>query len=169
MPKRFEFSAEFEHPVERVHALLTDETYWRSRIPPESRGTVEVVGAVDGDGRPLVTVTMIETVDADSFPSLVRTVVRGEMRMQRVDSWSPVGDGRASGRVEGTSTGIPVVIDGVYELRPHRGGAVLDVRGSVTVKVPLIGGRIEVLARQMVGQMVARDRDAARHRLAEGD
>lgn len=169
MPKRFEFSAEFEHPVERVHSLLTDEAYWRSRIPPESRGTVEVLESADDNGRSLVTVTMTETVDADSFPSLVRTVVRGELRMRRVDTWSPVGDGRASGRVEGTSTGIPVVIDGVYDLRPHRGGAVLDVRGSVTVKVPIIGGRIEVLARQMVGQMMARDRDEAQRRLGEGD
>jgi uncharacterized protein YndB with AHSA1/START domain len=165
MPKRFEFSAEFGHPVERVHALLTDEEYWRSRLATGSRGTVQVAESVDPEGRPLVTVTMTETVDPGNFPSLVRKVVRGEMRMQRVDSWSPIDDGRASGRVEGTSTGIPVAIAGDYDLRPQAGGSLLAVRGTITAKVPVIGGSIEALARQMVGQMVARDRDEVLRRL----
>lgn len=167
MPKRFEFSAEFGHPVERVHALLTDEKYWRSRLAPSSGGTVEVVESRGRDGRPLVTVTMTETVDPGNFPSLVRKVVRGEMRMQRVDAWSPVDDGRASGRVEGTSTGIPVTITGDYDLRPRSGGSLLAVSGTITAKVPMIGGSIEALARQMVGQMVARDRDEVLRRLTE--
>lgn len=165
MPKRFEFSAEFGHPVERVHALLTDEEYWRSRLSPGSRAAVQVAESVDPEGRPLVTVTMTETVDPGNFPPLVRRVVRGEMRMQRVDSWSPIDDGRASGRVEGASTGIPVAIVGDYDLRPDAGGALLAVRGTITAKVPVIGGSIEALARQMVGQMVARDRDEVLRRL----
>lgn len=167
MPKSFEFSAEFAHPVERVYAVLTDEAYWRGRLAPDSRAAVQVVDSLDGDGRPLVTVTMTETVDSASFPALVRKAVRGEMRMQRVDSWSPVGDGRASGRVEGTSTGIPVVIRGDYDLGPHAGGALLAVRGTITAKVPVIGGSIETLARQMVGQMVTRDRDEVLRRLTD--
>ncbi|RVW10670.1 DUF2505 domain-containing protein [Prescottella agglutinans] len=168
MPKRFEFSAEFDHPVERVHALLTDEDYWRSRVAAESRAVVQVGEEADGDGPPVVTVTMTETVDPDNFPALVRKVIRGEMRMERTDVWCPVDGGRAAGRVTGRSTGIPVAIDGEYALRPNGAGAVLDVRGTITVRVPLVGGQIELLARQMVSQMVERDRVAAQRRL-DGD
>jgi len=167
MPKRFEFSAEFEYPVERVHALLTDEGYWRSRLAPGSGGTVEVLESADHDGCPLVTVTMTETVDPGNFPSLVRKVVRGEMRMQRIDMWGPVDDGRAAGRVEGASTGIPVAITGDYDLSPLGDGALLAVSGTITAKIPVIGGSIEALARQMVGQMVARDRDELLRRLTD--
>lgn len=169
MPKQFEFSAEFDHPVERVHALLTDEGYWRSRVADGPRAAVEVDVDRDGDGVPVVTVTMTDVVDADGFPALVRRVIRGELRMERVDVWRPVHGGRAAGRVRGTSSGIPVSIDGEYELSPRRGGSVLDVRGTITVRIPLVGGQIELLARQMVSQMVERDRDEARRRLAAAE
>jgi len=169
MPKQFEFSAEFDHPVERVHALLTDEEYWRSRVADGARAAVRVGAEQDTDGVPVVTVTMTDVVDADGFPALVRKVVRGEMRMERVDVWRPVADGRAAGRVRGTSSGIPVAIDGEYALSPRGGGSVLDVRGTITVRIPLVGGQIELLARQMVSQMVERDGDEARRRLSAAE
>lgn len=167
MPKRFEFSAEFDHPVEQVHALLTDESYWRSRLADGPRAEVQVRDDRDVDGVPVVTITMSDVVDPDGFPALVRKVIRGEMRMERVDAWRPVDGGRAAGRVRGSSTGIPVAIDGEYALNPRDGGSVLDVRGTITVRVPLVGGQIELLARQMVAQMVERDCDEAQRRLAE--
>ncbi|WFR74715.1 DUF2505 domain-containing protein [Prescottella defluvii] len=86
----------------------------------------------------------------------------------RTDAWRPVDDGRAAGRVTGRSTGIPVAIDGEYALRPNGAGSVLDVSGTITVRVPLVGGQIELLARQMVSQMVERDRVEAQRRL-DGD
>ncbi|MCL2536202.1 MAG: DUF2505 domain-containing protein [Nocardiaceae bacterium] len=169
MPKRFEFSAEFAHPVERVHALLTDEDYWRSRAAGgSSSASVRVDEATDDTGRPVVTVTMTETVDPGNFPALVRKVIRGELRMERVDAWRPVDAGAAEGIVTGRSTGIPVAIDGEYALRPTGTGSVLDVRGTITVRIPLVGGQIELLARQMVSQMVERDHSEAQSRL-DGD
>ncbi|MGO4203315.1 DUF2505 domain-containing protein [Rhodococcus sp. TAF43] len=168
MPKRFEFSADFDHPVDRVHALLTDEGYWRSRMPPQSRGSVRVDRTSDGDGQSLVTVTMTEAVDTDTFPALVRKVIRGEMRMERIDTWRAVHDGRASGTLAGSATGIPVTIDGEYTLRPGTSGSVLDVRGTATVRIPLVGSQIELLVRQMVSQVVERDRAEAHRRLDNG-
>ncbi|WP_430331373.1 DUF2505 domain-containing protein [Rhodococcus sp. ACT016] len=168
MPKRFEFSAEFDHPVERVHALLIDEDYWRSRAAEGARAAVRVDETMDDDGQPVVTVTMTETVDTDNFPALVRKVIRGEVRMERVDAWRPVDAGAANGLVTGRSTGIPVAIDGQYALRPNGAGSVLDVRGTITVRIPLVGGQIELLARQMVSQMIERDRSEAQSRL-DGD
>ncbi|QBJ97573.1 DUF2505 domain-containing protein [Rhodococcus sp. ABRD24] len=165
MPKRFEFSAEFDHPVERVHAVLIDEDYWRSRIVEGSRGTVRVESVADDDGLPLVTVTMTETVDPDRLPAVVARTVRGDLRMERIDTWRTVRDGSASGRLSGSSTGIPVTIDGEYRLRPGGSGSVLDIRGTVRVRIPLLGSQIELMVRKMVEQMVARDRDEAQRRL----
>lgn len=59
------------------------------------------------------------------------------------------------------------MIRGDYDLGPHTGGALLAVRGTITAKVPVIGGSIETLARQMVGQMVTRDRDEVLRRLTD--
>ncbi len=147
--------------------MLTDEAYWRGRLAPDSRTAVQVVDSLDGDGRPLVTVTMTETVDSASFPALcarqfaVRCVCSVSTRGVLSATAGP------SGRVEGTSTGMPVVIRGDYDLGPHAGGALLAVRGTITAEVPVIGGSIETLARQMVGQMVIRDRDEVLRRLTD--
>ena len=51
-------------------------------------------------------------------------------------------------------------IQGSTLLRPAEAGTVLDVRGEVTVKIPLVGGQIEGLAAKMVGQIVEKDRAA---------
>ncbi len=75
-------------------------------------------------------------------------------------------DGRASGRVEGTSTVMPVVIRGDYDRARTRAGAARGAR-TITAEVPVIGGSIETLARQMVGQMVIRDRDEVLRRLTD--
>ncbi|WP_137723513.1 DUF2505 domain-containing protein [Prescottella subtropica] len=159
MPKQFAFSAEFGHSVEQVHALVSDPAYWGSRWEANDRSSVQVAAAQDADGAPVTVVTMTELVDTDGFPALVRKAIRGDVRMERIDTWRPLEGGRAAGRVDGNATGVPVAIVGEYDLRPSDTGAVLDVRGTVTVKVPIIGGQIEKMVEQMVEQMVTRDRD----------
>ncbi len=66
----------------------------------------------------------------------------------------------ADGRISGSSTGIPVKIDCTSVLRASGDVTVLDVSGSVQVKIPLVGGQIESLVRKLVGDMVGQDRDA---------
>ncbi|WP_305094192.1 DUF2505 domain-containing protein [Prescottella sp. R16] len=159
MSKQFEFSAEFGHTVEQVHALVTDPGYWGSRWEGNDDSSVTVTDGRDADGAPVTTVAMSGLIDTSGFPALVRKVIRGEVRLERVDTWRPLEGDRASGRVEGNATGVPVEIVGEYDLRPSGAGSVLDVRGTVTVKVPVVGGQIEKMVEQMVEQMITQDRD----------
>ncbi len=63
-----------------------------------------------------------------------------------------------SGRDDGSSSSLPVSIEGRSELRPSAsGGAVVEVTGEVAVKIPVVGGQVEGLVVQMVESIVNGD------------
>ncbi|MDG3010514.1 DUF2505 domain-containing protein [Rhodococcus sp. D2-41] len=155
MPKKFEVDTELDFPVEQVHGALTDEAYWRRRL--RVNDNVDVQFDRTGGG---LAVTITESTDPEQFPAVVRAVIRGPMTVRRSDSWGPLADGRADGTIGGSSTGLPVTIDAAAELSGNGDGCTrLRVRGQVRVKIPLVGGQIEMLAKQMVVKLVERDRE----------
>ncbi|MFD4368400.1 DUF2505 domain-containing protein [Rhodococcus sp. NPDC058521] len=153
MPKRFATTIELDHDVEAVHAALTDEAYWQYRL----RESETAQTRIESPGPGALSVTVTETTDPEKFPAVVRAVVRGPMKIERTDSWGPLSDGRAEGSFGGSTTALPLTIDGSFVLRGSGAGSVIDVDGAVTVKIRLVGGQIEALAKQMVMQMVERD------------
>ncbi|MHA4848408.1 DUF2505 domain-containing protein [Rhodococcus sp. MSC1_016] len=156
MAKRFEYSEDIGYPVDRVHATLTDPVFWRHRFEeaPEKL-------TLDESGGPgTLTATMRDSISASSLPGLVRKVVSGELKVERADEWGPLDGNRADGRIRGSSTGIPVRIECASVLRASGEGSVLELIGSVEVKIPLVGGQIESLIKKLVRDMVGQDRDA---------
>lgn len=153
MPKSFATTIELEHDLEAVHAALTDEAYWQYRLRESDSAEV----TIESPGPGALSVKVVETTDPEKFPAVVRAVVRGPMKIERTDSWGPLVDSRAQGEFGGSSNAIPVTIRGAFALRGTNSGCAIDVEGSVKVKIPLVGGQIESLAKQMVMQMIERD------------
>ncbi|NHU44875.1 DUF2505 domain-containing protein [Rhodococcus sp. A14] len=156
MAKSFEYSEQIAYPLDRVHATVTDRAFWQHRFE-EAPGKLTLD---DSRGPGTLTATMRDTIGASSLPGLVRKVVSGELRVERADEWGALDGDRADGRISGSSTGIPVKIECTSVLRASVDVTVLDVAGSVHVKIPLVGGQIESLVRKLVGDMVGQDRDA---------
>ncbi|MDV2476367.1 DUF2505 domain-containing protein [Rhodococcus zopfii] len=157
MPKKFEFTAVLDHPAHDVHAALIDERYWRDRIAGSPTATVRIENP-DGPGTLRVVVT--ERAEPADLPALVRGVVRGPMVLERSDDWGTLGADGATGVIVGGATGIPVDFRGTSRLQPTTEGTVLAMRGEVTVKIPVVGGRIEGLAAKMIRQIIEKDRAA---------
>ncbi|MFZ2175128.1 MAG: DUF2505 domain-containing protein [Rhodococcus sp. (in: high G+C Gram-positive bacteria)] len=163
MAKRFEYTEELAHPVDRVHGTLTDQLFWEKRF---ERAPDKIT--IDGSRGPgTLTTSMRDTIGTDSLPGLVKKVVRGELRVERIDEWDVLEIDQARGRIRGSSTGIPVRIECTSLLRASGTATVLTVTGSVEVKIPLVGGQIESLVRKLVGDMVAQDREAVEKWLDE--
>lgn len=158
MPKQFELSTEVAHSIERVHAALIDERYWRYRLREDT--TNSVTAEFDESGGPgTLTVTVIQTSDGSNLPGFLRAVVSLPMQMKRVDTWGPLRGERAEGTLSGTSTGFPLAIDGTLVLRSTGDRTVIDLQGRIAVKVRLVGGQIEAMLKQMVAKSLERDRD----------
>lgn len=153
MPKHFATTIELDHDAEAVHGALTDGAYWQYRLR-ESDGAQSTI---ESPAPGALSVTVVETTDPEKFPAVVRAVIRGPMKVERADSWGPLVESRAEGRFRGSSTALPITIEGTFALRDADRGCVIDVDGSITVKIRLVGGQIESLAKQMVTQMIERD------------
>ena len=156
MAKSFDYSEQIAYPIDRVHGTVTDRAFWQHRFEEAP----EKLTLDDSRGPGTLTATMRDTIGASSLPGLVRKVVSGELKVERADEWGALDGDHADGRINGSSTGIPVKIDCTSVLRASGDVTVLDVSGTVQVKIPLVGGQIESLVRKLIGDMIGQDRDA---------
>lgn len=165
MSKKFEFTSELDHSVERVHAALTSEDFWNSRLAKSQTGAAEL-DARPGQGTLWVSVS--DQMDSSVLPAIVRGVVRGPLVMERIDEWGVLDGGIAKGKLTGGAKGLPISIDAGSELRAgDAGGTVIAVTGEVNVKVPVVGGQIEGLILQFVENLVEGDRNELNDWLSE--
>lgn len=164
MSKEFSFTTELAYSTADVHAALTSEEYWKGRVADGENSAVELeVPAGPGSLRAVMT----DRTDPSALPAVVRGILRGPLEMQRTDTWNALDGDRAQGTLAGGAKGLPVEIAATSELRPGAdGGSVIELTGTVNVKVPVVGGQIENLLLQMVENIVDVDRKVLDHWLS---
>lgn len=130
------FTARYSHPVAAVRAAISTEQYWKDRIAevggPNAR--LESV-TVDGDK---ARIDMVQAIAAELLPPAITAVRPGDLIIPRVETWSG-NDATFDVRVEGA----PATISGTVTLTGDATSAVATVTGTIEVKVPLFGGKIE--------------------------
>lgn len=143
MPRSFDLAAEYEGTVEQVHRAFSDEGYWLARLADSGADDATLDGMTVGhDGS--IDVTTTQVLRADRLPAVVTQFHRGDLAIQREETWTGVTDGRATATVNGSIKGAPVTLSGDAVLGPSEsGGARLQLRVTVEVRVPLVGGKIE--------------------------
>ncbi|MCE4262912.1 DUF2505 domain-containing protein [Rhodococcus sp. ACPA4] len=155
MSKSFRFGIEFNFPPEKVHAALTDTRYWMIRLGDlYSKAVIE-------DGGGAIAVSLTDELESSALPGLVAKLVPDRLGVERADRWGPLSDGRAVGSVTGRAHGLPIRIEVDLELA-EAGDArsVLNVDGWAEVKIPVLGGQIERLLKNMAQDLLRRDHDA---------
>ncbi|MBF6211348.1 DUF2505 domain-containing protein [Nocardia puris] len=130
------FTARYPHPVAAVRAAISTEQYWKDRIAevggPNAR--LESV-TVDGDK---ARIDMVQAIAAELLPPAITAVRPGDLIIPRVETWSG-NDATFDVRVEGA----PATISGTVTLTGDATSAVATVTGTIEVKVPLFGSKIE--------------------------
>ena len=134
---RFTHDLAYDATPSAVATMLADPRF-RERVCDATRA---VRRQVDVDGAPDQphTVVVDQTQPATGVPSVAKKFVGDEIRIVQRESWS--GDSGATFVVE--IPGKPATFSGSIALVPDGEGTVEKVNGDVTVKVPLLGGRLE--------------------------
>ncbi|MGB2950447.1 MAG: DUF2505 domain-containing protein [Rhodococcus sp. (in: high G+C Gram-positive bacteria)] len=154
MSRDFEFTINSEYTPADVHEALTSTDQWLARFAKAEK----VDGyALTTHGNGGLTVEMSEEVGTSELPGFVKKVVRGKLLITRTDYWGPLDGDRADGTLQGGATAVAARVQGTMTLRPGGSGTVLTVSGISTVKIPLIGGKIESLVNDMIKDMVDRE------------
>lgn len=151
MSRDFEFTINSEHTPADVHEALTSEDQWLARFEKAQKTEgYELITHEDGS----FTVDISEEVGTSELPGFVKKVIKGKLLITRTDHWGPLEGDIADGTLSGGSSSLPAKVEGTLALRPDGEGSILTVRGKSTVKIPLIGGKIESLINDMIRDMV---------------
>ncbi|MBB3049323.1 hypothetical protein FHS23_000318 [Prauserella isguenensis] len=153
MASRIEHRATFPASVADVVAAQADEAALHARLA-EIGGTGAALEdhTVDGDE---VRYTLVQGVPADKLPSVAQKFVSGDLMVRREHVWHG-GEGTIRAQVDG----IPGEITGTVSVEPDGDAAARQVtRGEVTVKIPLVGGKLEGLIAEQVTTLLEREAD----------
>ena len=157
-----EFTQSVTYPgtVDEVVAMFLSPGYQERRfgsflVPGSTTASVE-------GGR----ITFSGDVRPELIPAAASRFVKGSLRATFVEEWK--GD-EAVARSRSTLTveGAPVSFDAASVLSPTDDGCTRAVKGNVSVRIPLFGGRIEKEAVAHAGTVIEHERELAAAWLAE--
>lgn len=164
MPSRLEHRATFAAPVATVHSILVDEAFLTERL--RAIGGKNAALLAHSQSGEAVTFKLRQGVDANRLPGPVRTILNGDLVVEREERWQPAGSDYASaGRV--TISGVPAEIKSRGRLAGRGDGAELLINAEVRVSIPLIGGKIENVVVEQVSKLLANEADFAEKWLTE--
>ncbi|MCG7596672.1 DUF2505 domain-containing protein [Mycobacterium sp. PSTR-4-N] len=153
MARPFDVSAEAGAEVADVLAAFAARDYWLARLAAYGGDSMTLDSlTVDPDGAVVVQTT--QDLRQDMLPGQIGRMLPGNTSITRRESWRPGADaGEAHGEFAITARGVPSSGSGTMVLQAIPTGSRLRVRGTVEVRIPMMGGRIE----RYVAELIARD------------
>jgi hypothetical protein len=144
-------STTLPHSVESVTAVFVNEDFLRH--------TSELVGGtlesftVDGDLAGAFNTTTVRTIPTTRMPDLARKFVGESLKVTQLESWdAPAADGSRQSNISLKVAGAPLDVNAVQRLVADGGSTRIELEGTVTSSVPLLGGKIADAAEPMVGK-----------------
>jgi Protein of unknown function (DUF2505) len=151
-------AATYDGSVEQVHQAFRDDHYWLARLA-DSGADAATLDSITADGDGGVDVVTTQTLRADRLPGVVAQFHHGDLSFVREETWTGVTDGRATATVKGSIPGAPATLTGTALLEPSDGGTRLELKATVEVRIPLVGGKVETfIGNQLAELLIAEQR-----------
>jgi uncharacterized protein YndB with AHSA1/START domain len=135
---KFRHELTYAAPPDAVFAMLADPAFREKVAAAQGVVSVDVTLTPRGEGFDLVSDQVQNT---SGLPSIAKKIVGDTTRAVLTEQWP---DARG-GALEITAPGKPTSARGTITLLEAAGGTSEVVELEVTVKVPLIGGKLEAL------------------------
>jgi hypothetical protein len=159
MARRIEHRSTSERPAAEVYRTLIDPAFLKARLAELGGSSAMLVNHAK-TGEDAAQFQLRHGVSADSLPALARSVVGGDLTIDRSESWRREEDDHYTGEIAAEIPGAPCSITGSMWLRdladPH-GAAVseLVISGGVKVNLPFLGGKMEDLVVDQIEKLLA--------------
>jgi uncharacterized protein YndB with AHSA1/START domain len=135
---KFQHEVSYAASPDRVFAMLADPAFREAACAAQGVLSAEVELRRNGNGFSL---TIDQLQKTDDLPSFARSVTGDSTRVVQREVWADT----TGGTLKLESPGKPSGVSGTITLRPEGSGTVEIVELDITVKVPLIGGKLEKL------------------------
>jgi hypothetical protein len=130
-----DFSLDHPYPVDpaTLFATLTRYDYLAAKYVAIGFTEVEIIAA--GPTR-----VEAKRTTEPPVPGYAKRVLGGKQRVHEVQEWTDGPEPRGTFRA--AAPGTPVTITGTFTIRPDGAAAMLEIRGQVSARVPIVGGKI---------------------------
>jgi hypothetical protein len=154
MPRSLDYRATSEHPAERVYTTMVDRDVIEKRLVQMGGPGAEIQEyepTPDGG----VTYTLQHGIDATDLPDMVTKLLPGgRVVIKRTENWAP-SDGGYSGTGRVSIAGTPATAKATMRLGDTGGGSELAIDVQVTVKVPIVGAKVEEAVAEQIRNLLA--------------
>ena len=152
MPRPFDVTTDSPASVDQIRRAFGDEAYWQARID-EFGGGATTLDYLTVDSTGTVDVATTQDLRNDLLPGPLAKAFRGDLSVVRAETWRP-GEDTLHGEVTISASGVPGSGVGSLVLEPVPGGSRLSFTGTLEIRIPLVGGRIEkAIADQIVAEL----------------
>ncbi|HVE73648.1 MAG TPA: DUF2505 domain-containing protein [Mycobacteriales bacterium] len=151
--------------VEVAFATLAGESWVAHRAGELGDGSVVLRREERADGSVVVAVSRELP---SGVPGFLQRFLPADGRVQQTETWAPSGDdGVRRGTWQVEVAGAPAEMGGTMRLEPDGSGCAYVIEGTVTVRLPLVGGKAESFLVDMVQQLSDKEATILRAALAE--
>ena len=157
---QFTQSVSYPGTVDEVVAMYLTPAYLERRF---GQFVVDGSSTVSVEGE---RVSFAGTVRPELIPAAASRFVKSDLRIAFTEEWA-TNEAGATSRTSVTVDGAPVSVEATSTLSPSDAGCTRDVSGNLSVRVPLLGGRIEKEAVAHLGRVVEREQALATQWLEE--
>ncbi|MFC0115232.1 DUF2505 domain-containing protein [Kibdelosporangium aridum] len=151
MPSRMEHRARFAAPADSVYAAVVDPAFLTDRLEALGGNNASVVDRTES--AQATTFRVRQGLAAEHLPSAVRTLLKGDLVVDRTETWRP----DKTGSVKASVQGVPGEINGTTRLSDVDGGTEWVTSLEVKVSIPLVGGKIEKSIGEQVLKLLANE------------
>jgi len=157
---QFTQSISYPGTVDEVVAMYLTPAYLERRF---GQFVVDGSSTVSVEGE---RVSFAGTVRPELIPAAAARFVKSDLRVSFTEEWA-TNEAGATSRTSVTVDGAPVSVEATSTLSPSDAGSAREVSGNLSVRVPLLGGRIEKEAVAHLGRVVEREQALATQWLEE--
>ncbi|MEV7549052.1 DUF2505 domain-containing protein [Amycolatopsis sp. NPDC089917] len=164
MASRIEHRSAFSADLATTFDAVAGEPALRARLEQiggDDAELLEYAPAEDG-----VRYKLRQGISSDKLPSAVRTLHRGDLIVEREQTWKTSGTGYA-GTATASVSGVPGEITAKTSLTGEGERTTLVNSGEVKVRIPFVGGKLESVIAEQVTRLLEREAEFVAKWLAE--
>lgn len=154
MSRRMDYTIAFDAPPQEIYQAFTGREYWQALMDEYSRYSPAGITSFSSDDSG-TDITFVQELPRSDLPQIVRAVLPGDLVVTRTQHFDPFDTAANSAR--GTfGASIPVVpgrFTGTSLLTQTGTGSRQLLSTECHIRIPLVGGALEDLILQHLGQL----------------
>jgi hypothetical protein len=153
MPRSIDYRSPLAFPAEKVFATMTDPEYLRARLHELGGPGSQLL---EHEAAPeAARYRLKQGLSESDLPPIVGKVMNGDLSIERTETLRRTEPGRYAGDVDVRIVNAPASAMGTMTLADADDGSEFGVHADVTVRVPLLGGKIEEIVAEQVRRLLA--------------